>query len=68
MGEEDRVISVGVDIGKRIHEAAFLSEDGSPARRSLRFASDRSGLESLCEALAGLGAPVQVALEASGHY
>lgn len=62
------MISVGVDIGKRIHEAAFLSEDGSPARRSLRFASDRSGLESLCEALAGLGAPVQVALEASGHY
>jgi transposase len=62
------VIYVGVDVGKRSHEAAFLAEDGMPARPGLRFVSDRHGLGSLCRALECLEMPVQVALEASGHY
>jgi transposase len=62
------VIAVGIDVGKRTHEACFLAADGQPVGRPLRFASTAAGVRLLEERLAALPEPAAVALEASGRY
>jgi transposase len=62
------VIAVGIDVGKRTHEACFLAADGRPVGRPLRFASNAAGARLLAERLDGLPEPAAVALEASGRY
>ena len=59
---------LGIDVGKKWHEAALLSE-GDEILWRLRFRSNRSGLERLVERLEGVGAAdLQVGLEATGVY
>jgi len=62
------VIAVGIDVGKRSHEACFLGPDGREVGRPLRFASNAAGARLLEERLGALGEPAAVALEASGRY
>jgi transposase len=62
------VIAVGIDVGKRTHEACFLADDGRRVGRPLRFANNAAGVRLLEEQLAGLPAPAAIALEASGRY
>jgi transposase len=69
------VIAVGIDVGKRAHEACFLDGDGREVGRPLRFANTAAGvatlrarLDALPEPVAGVPPRVTVALEASGHY
>lgn len=62
------MISVGIDIGKRAHEACFLSADGREVRRSLRFTNSVDGAQRLLESLQALKEPATIGLEASGHY
>jgi len=40
------MIAVGIDIGKRMHEACFLAADGRPLGRSLRFANSSEGVDA----------------------
>jgi transposase len=69
IGEEDQdVIAVGIDVGKRAHQACFLESDGSEVARSLRFANNRKGVNLLQERLQSLGKPATIGIEASGHY
>ena len=59
---------LGLDIGKRWHEAALVDADGA-VMRQLRFAPTRAGLTSLTAWLGALApADVQVGLEATGVY
>ena len=62
------MIAVGIDIGKRMHEACFLTADGQPLGRSLRFANSSAGVGLLLDRLRALDEPATIALEASGHY
>jgi transposase len=62
------LISVGIDVAKRSHEACFMSADGQEVGRSLRFPNTVGGVEALTERLRGLGQPASIALEATGHY
>jgi transposase len=62
------MIAVGIDIGKRQHEACFMDEAGRELRPSLRFSHKQAGLRLLQERLAALPEPASVAMEASGHY
>ena len=62
------VIAVGIDIGKRQHEACFMDEAGHEIGPSLRFAHRRGGVRLLQERLDALPESATVALEASGHY
>jgi transposase len=62
------MIAVGIDIGKRQHEACFMDEAGQELRPSLRFSHRQSGLRRLQARLAALPEPAHVAMEASGHY
>ena len=59
---------LGLDIGKRWHEAALIDADGDVVRQ-LRFAPTRAGLTALTEWLGDLApTAVQVGLEATGVY
>ena len=59
---------LGLDIGKRWHEAALVNADGDVVRQ-LRFAPTRTGLTALAEWLGDLApAAVQIGLEATGVY
>lgn len=62
------MIAVGIDVGKRMHEACFLADDGRAAGRPLRFANSAAGVRLLEEQLAALSEPAAIALEASGRY
>jgi transposase len=62
------VIAVGIDVGKRNHEACFLDGAGREIGRSLRFTNNQGGLRLLLDRLQELAEPATIALEASGHY
>ena len=60
--------AVGIDVGKRTHEACFLNGEGEPIGRSLRFANSAAGPQVLHQRLQALPEPPTIALEASSHY
>ena len=60
------MIAVGIDIGKRRHEACFLDAAGHEVASPLRFAHNRGGVQLLQERLQSLPEPATVAL-ASGR-
>ena len=62
------MIAVGIDVGKRNHEACFLGADGREVGRSLRFANTQGGVRLLLDRLQTQDGPATIALEASGHY
>src|SRR5262245_27037159 len=62
------MIAVGIDVGKRAHEACFLDQAGREVGKGLRFANTAAGVGELQERLQSLDEPVTIALEASGHY
>ncbi|MFA7249362.1 MAG: IS110 family transposase [Dehalococcoidia bacterium] len=62
------MIAVGIDVGKRHHEACFLDATGQEVGAPLRFAHNRAGLQLLQARLHALPEPATVAMEASGHY
>jgi transposase len=62
------LISVGIDVAKRSHEACFLDEQGQELDRPLRFPNTVGGVAALSDRLRRLGQPVSIALEATGHY
>ena len=62
------LISVGIDVAKRSHEACFMSANGQELGRPLRFANTSGGVALLTDRLRGLDQPVSIALEATGHY
>ncbi len=59
---------VGIDIGKRNHEAVILDDAGEQCGKALRFANTREGAKALLERLQELPSPCICALEATGHY
>lgn len=62
------MISIGIDVGKRAHEACFLGADGREVSRSLRFTNSASGVQHFLDTLQALPEPATIALEASGQY
>jgi transposase len=62
------VTAVGIDIGKRHHQACFLDEAGKRADRPLRFPNTGTGVGRLEGRLRALPDPVTIGLEATGHY
>jgi transposase len=61
------MITVGIDGGKRLHQACFLDVQGQALARPLRFATTAAGVRQLEERVRALGEPATVGLEASGH-
>ncbi len=59
---------VGIDVGKRHHQAVVIDEPGEPCGDVVRFSNMRPGIESLVERLEDLDEPCKIALESSGQY
>lgn len=61
---------VGIDIGKKHHEASIVSPEGKQIDRSLRFATTHKGADSLMSFIfKNIGnSPCVFGMEATGHY
>lgn len=62
------MITVGIDIAKRTHEACFMGADGQEVSKSLRFTNSQAGVRALLDDVRALEGPVTIGLEATGHY
>lgn len=58
---------VGIDVAKDHHDVTVLDATGKVVLSGFRFANSQAGLASLCAQLAPF-TPLQLALEATGHY
>jgi len=62
---------VGIDVGKRHHEACIIDSMGQPIGKTLRFANSQPGGQKLIEWLRKADqslASTCIAMEATGHY
>lgn len=65
------MLYLGIDIGKKHHEAGFVADDGKRIGKSLRFSNDRKGYESLLDFIKRRlpqGEEMCIGMEATGHY
>ncbi len=65
------MIYLGIDIGKRHHEAGLINESGNPIGKTIRFANSKKGSEKLLTFLnQHQVTPENCAcgMEATGHY
>lgn len=58
----------GIDVAQRQPVAAVLSGDGQVVHAPFAVTNTREGFDRLHQALAALGGPVTIGLEATGHY
>ena len=62
---------VGIDIGKRNHEAAIIDDKGKPIGKPIRFSNTKAGSEKLLQFINQhklLPDNSMIGLEATGHY
>ena len=62
---------VGIDIGKRNHEAAIIDEKGKPVGKPIRFSNTKAGSEKLLQFINNHELSPDnsmIGLEATGHY
>ena len=62
------MIAVGIDVSKSKSTVAVLASDGSTLRKSFSINHNRQELDALVKYLKGLGEPVTVLMEYTGHY
>lgn len=65
------LLYLGIDIGKRNHEAGLIDEKGNPIGKTLRFANSKAGSEKLLSFFNQhdlIPDNTLIGLEATGHY
>ena len=62
------MIAVGIDVSKSKSTVAVLASDGSTLRKPFSINHNRQELDALVKYLKGLGEPVIVLMEYTGHY
>lgn len=62
------MISVGIDVGKRSHEACLLDAEGKQVGKFFRWEHSKRGMDALISLLRQQQEPCSVAVEATGHY
>lgn len=65
------MLFLGIDIGKRNHEAAIIDELGNPVGKPIRFSNTKAGSEKLLQFINKhelLPDNSMIGLEATGHY
>jgi len=58
----------GIDVAKRNHVALVLDEQGQVVKPAFTVHNTRAGFEQLHQVLSDLSGPVNIGLEATGHY
>lgn len=61
------MIHVGIDIGKRFHEATVLDDAGNQISKSIKFPNSQIGAEKLLDKIPDSNQAIFI-LEATGHY
>ena len=62
---------VGIDVGKRFHQAAIISDSGKSISRQIKFPNTTVGAETLITKIKEINPdnlPISFCLEATGHY
>jgi transposase len=60
---------LGIDIGKKFHQACLVSQEGEMVIAHFRFSNSRSGFNFLRKKISAfLAKDCRVGLEATGHY
>lgn len=59
---------VGIDVAKRQHTTAILDESGQTVGKTFSIRNNRAGIDELCQRIKTLEHPVEIGLEATGHY
>ena len=59
---------VGIDVAKRKHQALVMNASGDTLIKAFPVSNDRQGIDSLLTRLEQVGEPMEIGLEATGHY
>jgi transposase len=59
---------LGIDVAKRQHKAMLLDAAGATVLKPFPVKNDRAGIAALLHRLAQVNEPVEIGLEATGHY
>jgi transposase len=59
---------LGIDVAKRQHKAMLLDAAGATLLKPFSVNNDRAGMDSLLHRLAQVHEPLEIGLEATGHY
>jgi len=61
-------VYLGIDVAKRQHRAMLLDGRGETLLKPFSVNNDRTGIEGLLQRLSQVSEPVEIGLEATGHY
>jgi transposase len=61
-------VYLGIDVAKRQHKAMLMGADGSTLLKPFTVTNNRAGMDDLLKRLAAIAEPLEVGLEATGHY
>lgn len=59
---------VGIDVAKRTHQAMLMNAAGETLVKAFPVSNNREGIDKLLERLAEVNEPIEIGLEATGHY
>ena len=59
---------MGIDVAKRTHQAMLMNSAGETLVKAFPVTNNRQGIDMLLEHLAQVDEPVEIGLEATGHY
>jgi transposase len=59
---------LGIDVAKRQHKAMLLDAAGATVLKPFPVNNDRAGIDALLQRLAQVNEPLEIGLEATGHY
>jgi transposase len=59
---------LGIDVAKRQHKALLLNAAGATVLKPFPVNNDRTGIDTLLQRLAQVNEPLEIGLEATGHY
>lgn len=59
---------LGIDVAKRQHKAMLLDAAGATLLKPFPVNNDRAGIDTLLQRLKQVNEPVEIGLEATGHY
>jgi transposase len=61
-------VYMGIDVAKHKHQAMAMNATGETLIKAFPVTNDRQGVNNLLDQLAQVGEPLEIGLEATGHY
>ena len=61
-------VYMDIDVAKRNHQVMVMDVSGNCLVKAFPVTNDRAGIDALLDRLVALDEPVEIGLEATGHY